>query len=299
MNEVLKSGMDASVNHVLPAADGGFLEARYVRRSEGYFICYLSVHTGCRMACRFCHLTGTGQTMMTPAGVGELLEQAARVFSVYDQRVSSGEEMKASKVHFNFMARGEPLDSPVFLNAVQRNQLTQGLLGMAKARGLEGRLNVSTIMPATLTAKLEDIFENPALRLYYSLYSMNPAFRRRWLPRAMDADQALAAIGAMQARLGRQVTLHHALIQDGNDSLADVRDILAAIQRHGVSAKFNLVRYNPLEDRHGCEPPEEHIMRYYREMCQGMAYGGRVVPRVGQDVFASCGMFVQGTAKAA
>ena len=59
---------------------------------------------------------------------------------------------------------------------------------------------------------------------------------------------------------------------------------------------MNIVRYNPYSANMGEEPPEDRIFQL-RERIQG-TYPDivvRVVPRVGFDVKASCGMFVSDT----
>lgn len=100
-----KSGQDASVNWDRPAGVGR-LEARYVRRCPDYFVVYLSSQTGCAQGCRMCHLTATGQTRLRDAMFGEMIEQARTVLEHYRREGPS-----ARTVHFNFMARGEPLAS--------------------------------------------------------------------------------------------------------------------------------------------------------------------------------------------
>lgn len=100
---ILTSKEDASVNHVLPTDDGGYWESRYVQRTDEYFICYLSSHTGCNRSCRFCHLTATKQTTMRPADFPDYIEQTRHVFYVYRQKVASG-MAPVKRMHFNFMA---------------------------------------------------------------------------------------------------------------------------------------------------------------------------------------------------
>src|SRR5262245_15134743 len=179
-----KSAQDASVNWDRPA-DVGRLEARYVRRGTDYFVVYLSSQTGCSQGCRMCHLTATGQTRLRDATVGEMLEQAQTVLDHYRR-----EAPPARSVHFNFMARGEPL-----ANRALRSD-ADGLLGelsrRAVALGLRPRHLVSTIYPREVGDRpLEDIFVTHHPDIYYSIYSMSERFRRRWLPRAIPAELAL------------------------------------------------------------------------------------------------------------
>src|SRR6185312_14405072 len=98
-----RSAQDASVNWDRPA-DVGRLEARYVRRCPDYFVVYLSSQTGCAQGCRMCHLTATRQTRLRDVTFGEMIDQAKTVLDHYRR-----EAAPARCVHFNFMARGEPL----------------------------------------------------------------------------------------------------------------------------------------------------------------------------------------------
>src|SRR4051812_46852098 len=134
-----KSGQGASVNWDRPA-DVGRLEARYVRRCPDYFVVYLSSQTGCAQGCRMCHLTATGQTRLRDATFGELIEQAETVLAHY-----RGTAEPARTVHFNFMARGEPLASRVLL--ADADHLLGELARLAVGLSLRPRYLISTIYP--------------------------------------------------------------------------------------------------------------------------------------------------------
>src|SRR5436305_10082262 len=137
-----------------------------------------------------CHLTATGRTGYRDATSGELMEQARVVLDHYRR-----EAEPARTVHFNFMARGEPLASKVLLADAD------GLLGelsrLAVALGLRPRHLVSTILPRELGDRpLEDVFVTHHPDIYYSIYSMSDRFRRRWLPKPPPAELALARLAS-------------------------------------------------------------------------------------------------------
>jgi adenine C2-methylase RlmN of 23S rRNA A2503 and tRNA A37 len=281
-----KSGQDASVNWDRPA-DVGRLEARYVRRCPDYVVVYLSSQTGCAQGCRMCHLTATGQTRLRDATFGEMIEQARTVLDHYLR-----EAPPARTVHFNFMARGEPLASQVLLADAD------GLLGelsrLAVALGLRPRHLVSTIYPRELgDRRLEEIFVTHHPDIHYSVYSMSERFRRRWLPKALPAEVALDRLASWQRSTQKIITLHHAYIAGENDAEGDVHAVCNALEERGLVAHVNIVRYNPYDPaRHGVEPAEEVIERnaaiYRSRLPNGRV---SVIARVGYDVAASCGMF--------
>jgi adenine C2-methylase RlmN of 23S rRNA A2503 and tRNA A37 len=280
------SAHDASVNWVR-RADVGAIEARFVRRRSDRVVVYLSSQTGCRQACRMCHLTATGQTALRDVTFDELVEQAEVVLAHY-----LGVE-PARVVHFNFMARGEPLLNPVL--ATRSAELFERLGQLADAHGLAPRFLVSTILPRGLERPLEDMFDRIHPELYYSLYSTDEAFRRRWLPRAQPVGDALDQLARWQQRTGKAVKIHFAFIRDLNDSEASVHAICDALDARGLRAGVNIVRYNPPTPDHGSEP-DEAVLARNAELFRVRLPGARVqlVPRVGPDVHASCGMFVDG-----
>jgi adenine C2-methylase RlmN of 23S rRNA A2503 and tRNA A37 len=281
-----RSEQDASVNWDRPA-DVGRLEARYVRRCPDYFVVYLSSQTGCAQGCRMCHLTATGQMRFRDATVGEMIEQARTVLDHYRR-----EAPPARSVHFNFMARGEPLANQALLSDAD------GLLGelsrLAVALGLRPRHLVSTIYPRELGSRpLEVIFLTHHPDIYYSIYSMSDRFRRRWLPKALPAEAALDRLASWQRSTHKIITLHHAYIAGENDAEGDVHAICDALEERGLMAHVNIVRYNsPDPSRHGVEPPAEVLERnaaIYRSRLPNARVS--VIARVGYDVAASCGMF--------
>ncbi len=286
----LVSGEDLSVNQVLRISPKEAIEARFVQRHDDYFICYLSSHTGCSHSCRFCHLTATGQTIMRPLNLTEYLQQADVVLKTYLGNLIAGRKT-ARTIHFNFMARGEALSNPFFCE--RSSELFRLLANKADVFSLYPKFLVSTIMPRDFDGDLKTVFADPRSIPYYSLYSVNPEFRKRWLPKAKDPEQALTELAEFQQETGREVVLHWAFIKDQNDRAEDVDALLDMVEAKGLKVRFNLVRYNPHDARHGEESPSEVLQARFEQINARVTLAGsRIVPRVGFDVRASCGMFV-------
>lgn len=280
------SKQDASVNWD-QVVDIGRLEARYVRRCPDYFVVYLSSQTGCAEACRMCHLTASRQTRVRDASFAEIIEQAATVLDYYRQ-----EAPPARIVHFNFMARGEPLKNRALI--ADGDSLLGELSRRAVDLGLRPRHLISTIFPRQLDRPLDDIFITHHPDLHYSIYSMSPRFRQRWLPKAMPAEIALDRLMQWQRSAHKLVSLHHAYIAGENDSEVDVHQICDAVEERGLKVDINIVRYNSADpSRYGIESEESILQRnagiYRSRLPQSRV---SIIPRVGFDVAASCGMFL-------
>jgi adenine C2-methylase RlmN of 23S rRNA A2503 and tRNA A37 len=258
------------------------VETRFVQRTPERFIVYVSSMLGCDKACRFCHLTQTGQTNATCLTEDEMVEQARTVLGEVG---NAG----AQTVHFNFMARGEPMSNP----AVNRNLFIR-LAQLAASHGLMSRIKISSILPDDVwTHDPKDLHAEgcPPVDFYYSLYSTDADWRRRWIPKAMAPTDAMIWLLKFQKETGQRVILHWALIDGENDRVEDARSAAALAKSLGVQADFNLVRYNPANGK-SREAPEERIQSFLKEMEGGVHGRIRMIPRVGADVAASCGCFL-------
>jgi len=289
------SELDRSVNFEHRLEDGpGMLEARYVQRTDDYFIVYLSSQTGCEQACRMCWLTQTGQNKSRDVTVDEYLQQAERVMEHYGRRLSYTGKF-ANKVHFNFMARGEPLANKIFLE--NADEILGRLRDLAKKWALTPKFLISTIMPKEMgDLALTDIFKDPSVypELYYSMYSTEVKFRKRWLPKAIPCNNALRMLRQWQEQTGKIPKIHYAFIDGENDSVDNVLDCCNMVYAYGLTVNWNIVRYNPPEGHDSKEPPEEYIY-FLADVIRNFPNVGKVkvIPRVGTDVKASCGTFLK------
>lgn len=287
---------DGAVNVVRPYGQG-HLEARLLYRdldNERRRACvYLSSHSGCRMGCQFCWLTQQGQTSMRHASVEQYAGQAREMLVLHDSRSDPRvvEHREQMRLHYNFMARGDPLaNGPVVF---QWPAISQVLHEMGElSRFASTRCNVSTIMPTALGGRdLRHVFAQRPPWMYYSLYSLDRAFRDKWMPNAMPVARAMDRLAALQEHNGQPLTLHWAAIKDANDSLDDARAIARLVDSYALrDVRFSLVRYNP-HPRSGSAEADPKRLDEIRAILATAVRSSKIIERVGKEAYASCGMF--------
>lgn len=287
---ILTSHEDASVNFVYEI-EGGKVECRYVRRNAEKVNCYLSSQTGCRQACRMCFLTQTGQTTANDVPWYDYQNQAKMVLDYYKEQIPTAG--KAYKVNYDFMAQGDVFANKKFLFAPWYT--LHRLDDLARSYDLVPCFKLSTIFPEEMPdIDLAKEFRSISPDIYYSLYSLNAAFRKRWLPKAMAPMRAAKMLKKYQDTTNKIITLHWAFIEGQNDSADDIEKIAQWIILHRLRVNFNIVRYNPFSNKFGKETSEEIIEARTRELYRLFPESRvKVVQRVGFDVAASCGMFVK------
>jgi adenine C2-methylase RlmN of 23S rRNA A2503 and tRNA A37 len=291
--KTLISKIDKSVNWLLPVKNKGLLETRYVRKKSEYIISYVSSSTGCNQGCKFCYLTQQKQTSSYHVNNVEYMTQVNKSLNHYKIKDFDG---LAKRININFMARGEPLANKNIVTNFP--ELYEDLYVICDNNGLEPKINISTIMPNTIKYyPLQNIFQGYPVYLYYSLYSVNDSFRNVWLPNAMDYFLALGKLKEYQESGGNIITFHWALIKGQNDGNYDINELAKLLRYYKFNAKFNIVRYNNHPNLNHQESDPRRIQEIFDIINDALGNNSKsyIVPRVGPDVFASCGMFVEDT----
>jgi adenine C2-methylase RlmN of 23S rRNA A2503 and tRNA A37 len=187
------------------------------------------------------------------------------------------------------MARGEPLLNPVIMKHYK--QLFDIISTNVKVfTGIdEVKFNISTIIPKDVNKEDLKNFNDPRAEIYYSLYSTDENFRKRWLPKAMDVRSAIGLLKSQD-----NLTIHYALIKGENDSLEEAEKVVNVCAFLDSNIKLNIVQYNPFSPGQGTESDSETIRKYIEYMdYQDFFYRIKIIERVGHDVKASCGMFFE------
>jgi adenine C2-methylase RlmN of 23S rRNA A2503 and tRNA A37 len=281
--QVLHSELDPSTNYISSGLLQGKIETRYVRRLDKDIL-YLSSQTGCDKLCKMCWLTATGQTdyvqitdrmfrKQMELGLGHIAGLKRIVFP--------------ETLHINFMARGEPLSNPVLaMNWRELMWYAEELFPFYK----KFVPIISSIIPNDcVDLELFRGYQMP--RLYWSAYSCNENFRRRWLPNAQPFDECLAVLKHYH-HMGGEVRVHFPFIAGQNDSEKDVVELAQRLQVSQIPLKINIIRYNPPNDK-SAESSQDVVDRNIHLMQKYMPYASiKIIDRVGADVYASCGQFV-------
>lgn len=276
-----KSELDKSVNLEF---DG--MECRYVRRNNEKMTVYLSSQKGCKQACRFCFLTQKGYTDDTNVTIEEYERQIDAVFDCY-----LDDPEPAIRVNFDLMAKGEPFENFDLLNNFA--DFYELCESFASDYELDFKINISSILPQWVNENDIDRFYSwDKVRIYYSLYSLNPDFRKKWLPRANPFPiDNLKQLYMLQKKYNKPYRVHWCYISGENDTSDQTHALGEILANHG-SPNVNIVRYNPFSGQQGKESAFDNIQSNAWILKKTYGLNVKIIPRVGFDVNASCGMFI-------
>jgi adenine C2-methylase RlmN of 23S rRNA A2503 and tRNA A37 len=277
MFEVLNSEIDKSIN-IVHKDDIGVYEARYVQRENP--IIYVSSMYGCNQQCSFCHLTTTKQTNATMLTQQQILQQVLNVYS----KIPSG----FTNLSINFMARGDAL-----LNDSINGELLV-LISSMLPKDINIRFKISTIFPRSTYLKWKNLsnrFGAIQPDIYWSCYSLNGKSKQQHMPNATDPLIVLPKLKLYQDETSKIPWIHHCFVPGLNDKIEDTLDIIALLDDYELFYKFNFIEYN---DYYGSNPNYTNMINELLTVLQTQKYcvKSKLIDRVGNDVKASCGMFV-------
>ncbi len=290
---IIESVFDASKNIIFADARGK-LEGRYMYRGGNHVSAYLSSFYGCAQACKFCHLTRSKQTDQTEASIESILMQAKEIVKFIHLPTD------ATSIYWSFMAQGDFLLHSCLRNRGDMVYLFSKLAAIGNAKGLKSKFNISTIFPrkaTTETGAIDPDIERVlvanntfSIEVYYSVYSLDPVFRAKYLPSATDPRQVIEALSRLVDAGIIKARLHYSLIAGKNDSLEGIVALRELCDEFDFDPKINLVRYNSFKETDVDKEPEESYVQEYLDKAR-QHFRIKSLDRVGVDVKASCGTF--------
>lgn len=284
-NTVVKKSIDGSSVNFIKLEDVGATETHLIQRNKQHFVVCLSSQTGCNQACRMCQLTATGQTKYTNTTVEGYLEQARAALKYYK---AHRPQFLPDKVCFSFMSRGEPLNNPHLM--ANFRLIVNELAHMAYQYGLEAKFQMATSFPKSYEGDLiEDIPNNVAL--YYSLYSLDLKFRRKWLSKSLLGEVAISELQEWHKETGGEVRLQYSFIKGENDSLGHTQEIADILTNLEFYPDFNILKYSPYSEKQGEPSGQDVVDRNINLLEKLLPVNIKSVKPVGTDVKSSCGMF--------
>lgn len=266
------SRLDDTRRYLWRLADGVTVESVGLPAADRLTVCF-STQAGCAMGCSFC-ATGEGG-LVRDLGPGEMADQVRLVGEDFGVRVTNAVAM----------GQGEP-----FANY----EATLGglrLMNDPDALGIGARhLTVST---CGIIAGIERFAAEPEqFTLAVSLHSAVQATRDRLLPslRTQRLPRLREALAHYAQRTGRRPSLEYALVEDVNDSAAELEALIGWCT--GLLCHVNLIPVNPTATRAHERPAAERVDAFLRGLT---AAGIEATVRTerGVDIEAACGQLTQ------
>lgn len=263
-----KISSDASIKAVVNLMDGSSAEAVWLPADSRHTVC-ISTQSGCAMNCSFCYTGSMGLDRSLEAA--EIIEQIMLLQDISGQ--------KANRVLF--MGMGEPFATGQALFDSLSVIVDQKGMGIGQSK-----IIVSTVGMANGITRLGKEF--PGVGIALSVGSAIERKREKIIPaqKTHPLERALKAIESLPSHR-RRLTLEYTLINEVNDSPADITALIRAAER--INARVNVISFNPWPKSEYSEPSEEKLQSFVSRIEREGIICTIRKPR-GRDISAACGM---------
>lgn len=258
----------------------------------------LSCSHGCQLSCSFCHLTQNSK----PFNKIKTEDVIENIKEVITDQINEDPSLKSKYIKFCWMGEGEPLLNYEMIKRatievlfwVLENKYALGLDGVDISTSMP-RVKKETIMDLKWFNKYLSVFnKNPnnkdktALRLFYSLHSVDNDIRSKMMPKTIHINDAVKCMKEVGDEFGIDTIFHYTWIEGKNDSDDDVDNLIKFWNDNSLQkSQLRVLRYNS-----GTNLDEEssNLNKIVAKLREGIP-NLKVQHSAGKDVQSSCGMF--------
>ncbi len=261
------SSEDGTEKFLYTLKDGLSVECVLIPDNDRMTLC-VSSQVGCAMGCRFCKTGSMG--FLRNLEAYEMVDQLLAV---------SGLMAPRQITNIVFMGMGEPLKNLEELSEALRK--ITGLIGMSPRR-----ITVSTCGIAPEIHRLSQ--KAPGVNLAVSLNASSDRVRDSIMPvnRRYPLEELMQACRSFPLQKGRRITFEYVLLEGVNDSIADAHKLVGLLS--GLSAKVNLIPFNPYEGAE-FDPPSEETVLAFQDYLVEAGIKTFIRKSKGGDAMAACG----------
>jgi 23S rRNA (adenine2503-C2)-methyltransferase len=269
---------DRTIKSSFVLHDGHLIEGVLIPTDDRMTAC-VSSQVGCSLTCKFC---ATGKMDR---------ERNLNPDEIYDQVVQirnwAREHYEMPLTNIVFMGMGEPLLN--YANVIKAIDKITGEDGLNMA---SDRITVSTAGIAKMIKKLAD--DKVKFNLALSLHAANDAKRNQIMPinESNSLDVVIEALQYFRKHAKGKLTFEYIAFKDFNDNISDAKELVALSKK--VSAKVNIIEYNPIGDNIFSKANPEKIDKF-RNYLEQHGVVATVRRSRGKDIDAACGQLANKT----
>src|SRR5829696_6709255 len=269
---------DGTRRYLMKTHDGLPVETVFIPEERRDTICFSS-QSGCPLQCTFCLTAQLGLLRSLSAGV-----IVAQILIALNDAYGTGVKVPRG-TNLVAMGAGEPL--------LNLDSLLKALRVMADPNGLHIVPNRVTVSTAGVVPRILDLAtttDRPHLAI--SLAAPTDELRNVLMPinKRWPLEELLGACKVFEKTLktGERLTFEYVMLDGVNDSDEQARQLANLINRHGITAKVNLIPHNAAEPL-PYQPSSDETVERFKNILESKGIHTYVRRPRGRDIFAACG----------